>query len=194
MVIFNQLRISDDGKRMYINLHVNNASYFDDIYLDKITIMTADYVSEAAPELFTNDYIYQQEIKGEQKTLDLVLQAADFNERFTHSDLTKDLFFVYVKCKGVPDPCVPCTMDEMTTLGVTFDDIQLHQIVMGYTKDLLKDCTVPTGFTNFILLWNAFKAAIETEHYVPAIKFWKLLFSNNSTPALGNSKSCGCHG
>ena len=191
-VIFDQLRISDDGKRMYINLHVNSADYFNNIYLDKITIMTADYVSEAAPELFTDDYIYQLTIGGGQKTLDLVLQASDFNEKFTHSDLTKDLFFVYVKCKGVPDPCTPCTLDEMTTLGVTFDTTQLHQIVMGYTKDLLKDCNVPVAFTDFILQWNAFKAAIETEHYVSAIKFWKLLF-DNGTPAYP-TKPCGCHG
>ena len=127
-VIFDQLRISDDGKRMYINLHVNSADYFNNIYLDKITIMTADYVSEAAPELVTDDYIYQQEISGEQKTLDLVLQATDFNEKFTHIDLTKDLFFVYVKCKGIPDPCVPCTLDELTTLGVTFDENVLYNV------------------------------------------------------------------
>lgn len=31
MVIFDQLRISDDGKRMYINAHVNKADYFNDI-------------------------------------------------------------------------------------------------------------------------------------------------------------------
>lgn len=194
MVIFDQLRISDDGKRMYINLHVNSASYFDNIYLDKITIMTADYVSEAAPELSTDDYIYQSVIDGEQKALDLVLQAMDFNEKFTHSDLTKDLFFVYVKCKGVPDPCTPCTMDEFTTLGVTFDDTQLYQTVMGFTKGLLKDCQVPMAFTDFILQWNAFKASVETEHYVSAIKFWKLLFSNGNTASLGTFKLCGCHG
>ena len=191
-VIFDQLRISDDGKKMYINLHVNNASYFDNIYLDSITIMTADYVSEAAPELVTNDYIYQAAIEGEQKTLDLVLQATDFNEKFTASDLTKDLFFVYIQCKGVPDPCTPCRLDEMTTLGVTFDDTQLYQKVMGYTKDLLKECAVPTAFTDFILQWNAFKASIETEHYVSAIKFWKLLF--DGSPTLETLKHCRCHG
>lgn len=192
MVIFSQLRISDDGKRMYINVHVNNASYFNNIYLDKITIKTASQVSEAAPELVTDEYIYQQEITGEQKTLDLVLQVTDFNEKFTNIDLTKDLFFVYIQCKGVPDPCTPCRLDEMTTLGVTFDDTQLYQMVMGYTKDLLKDCQVPTAFTDFILQWNAFKAAVETEHYVSAIKFWKLLFDSNIHAYSSNS--CRCHG
>lgn len=194
MVIFDQLRISDDGKRMYINLHVNNASYFDNIYLDKITIMTANQVSEAAPEMVADDYIYRLEFAENIRTFDIVLQASDFNEKFIHADLTKDLFFVYVQCKGVPDPCTPCRLDEMTTLGVTFDESLLHQKVMGFTKDMLKDCQIPMAFSDFMLRWFAFKAAIETEHYVAAIKFWKLLFMEGDLPTIGITKPCGCHG
>ena len=69
-VIFDQLRISDDGKRMYINAHVNKACYFDDVYLDSITIMTSDKVSETNSRIPTSDYIYNQTFKGEFKCLD----------------------------------------------------------------------------------------------------------------------------
>ena len=197
MVIFDQLRISDDGKKMYINLHVNRASYFENIYLDKITIMTANQVSEAAPELVANDYIYQLTIDGEQKELDLVITPNECTELFNKDNFSSDLFFVYVKTKavGTPDPCIPCRLDECTTLGVTFDETLLYQKSMNYTKDLLQGCEVPVGFTDFILQWNAFKAAVETEHYVSAIKFWKLLFDESShTMTTYGTKPCGCHG
>ena len=194
-IIFDQLRISDDGKRIYINLHVNNASYFDNIYLDSITIMTQDQVSEAAPEMVTEDFVYQYTFEGEQRQADMVLVPTDFNEQFTKSNFSSDLFFIYIKVKGTPDECTPCRLDEETTLGVTFDETQLYQIVMGYTKELLKDCSINQGFTDFILQWNAFKASIETEHYVSAIKFWKMLFDNKSSSwTVNNNKSCGCHG
>jgi hypothetical protein len=196
-VIFDQLRISDDGKKMYINLHVNKASYFDNVYLDSITIMTADKVSETNPFNPTEDSIYYKEIEGNEKSLDIVLPNEDVsNWNYAKSTLSDDLFFVYVKTKtvGVPDPCIPCALEECYTLGVTFDEVLLYQKVMGYTKDLLKDCNVPVAFSDFILQWNAFKASIETEHYVPAIKFWKLLFDNNSNITYGTSKPCGCHG
>lgn len=49
MILFDQLRISDDGKRLYINAHVNKADYFANVYIDSIVIMTADKVSETAP-------------------------------------------------------------------------------------------------------------------------------------------------
>ena len=66
-IIFDQLRISDDGRRMYINLHVNRADYFKDIYLDSLTIMTADKVSETDPNLPTEDVIYETIFDDETK-------------------------------------------------------------------------------------------------------------------------------
>lgn len=210
MVLFDQLRISDDGQKMYINVRVNPAEYFENIYLDKITIMTADKVSDIAPELFTEEYIYQTVFDDEDvKEANLVLRASDFNERFTKTTLSKDLFFVYVTCKGVPDPCTPCRLDEMTTVGVTFDFALLHQRVMNYTKQLVGNCTVPQGFTDFILLWNAFRSAVETEHFIPAIKFYNMLFGigdervtrdGSHSPYGGvegvvhSGRGCGCHG
>lgn len=193
-VIFDQLRISDDGKKMYINLHVNKAEYFDGIYLDSITIMTADKVSETNPNMPTSDYIYNKVFEDNQKEADLVLLPSDFNEHFTKSNFSSDLFFVFVKIKGTPSECTPCRLDEEVTLGVTFDESLLYQRVMDFTKGLTDDCQIPTEFTDFILLWNAFKASVETEHYVPAIKFWKMLFDNRGSVAMGKSKNCGCHG
>lgn len=204
MLIIDQLRISDNGKRMYINAHVNKASYFDNIYIDSITIMTADKVSETSPGTPTTDYIYTKKIDGNKKELNLVLTPSDFTKTwetdpkamiFKQSDMSNTLFFVYIKCKladGSLDACIPCTLDEEVTLGVTFDENILHQRVMDYTKDLIADCTVPTGFTDFILLWYAFKSAVDTEHYIAAIRFFNMLF--DVVGDINVTKGCGCHG
>lgn len=222
MVIFDQLRISDDGKRFYINLHVNGADYFENIYLDSITIMTADKVLEAteasAP---TSDYIYKKVLGEGVKSLDLVLTKADFTAAelninsnkqiidasrpsailpFNHSDFSHDLFFVYVKVKGAPDECTPCSLDKEITVGVTFDTTLFYQLVMNYTRQLAADCTIPQGFTDMILLWNAFKAAVDTEHWIPAINFYNQIFGNGGMSVVGNVdttgsvkvRGCGC--
>ena len=195
MILFDQLRISDDGKRLYINLHVNNAEYFQNIYLDSLIVTTADKVSETSPHLPSEDYIYKKEFTGNERKADLVLQPVDMNEKFSKSSFSSDLFFVYVKVKGTPDPCTPCRLDEEITLGVTFDESLLYQKVMQYTKSLADDCTIPVGFIDFILLWNAFKASIETEHYIPAIKYYNMLFEKSNTVASYEMiKPCGCHG
>lgn len=212
MIIFDQLRISDDGKRLYINLHVNNADYFEHVYLDSLTIMTHEKVSGVTdPMSPTEDYIYKKTYEGSQKEEALVLTAEDFFKiwetdpkamRFRYSEMSKTLFFVYVKVKIAIDEGedfdIPCGLDREITVGVTFDTAMLYQLVMNYTRELAQDCVVPQGFTDLILLWNAFKSAIETEHYIPAIRFWDMLFGKEGKGIIGNgsinSKGCGCHG
>lgn len=204
MIIFDQLRISDDGKRMYINAHVNKADYFNDIYIDSIVIQTADKVSETDPGLPTSDYVYIKKAEENAKELNLVLEASDLSRSwetdskaiaFNRGDMSKTLFFVYIKCKGTPGSCTPCRLDEETTLGVVFDENVLHQKVMDYTKELVADCNVPSAFIDFILLWNAFKSAIETEHYIPAIKFFNMMFEEVGKSCQSRTiKTCGCNG
>lgn len=204
MIIFDQLRISDDGKRLYINAHVNTADYFKDIYIDSIVIQTADKVSETDPGLPTSDYVYIKKAEENAKELNLVLEASDLSKSwesdpnaiaFGRGDMSKTLFFVYIKCKGLPGYCTPCRLDEETTLGVVFDENVLHQKVMDYTQELVEACSVPSEFINFILLWNAFKAAVETEHYIPAIKFFNMLFDEVGKSCQSRTiKTCGCNG
>lgn len=205
MIIFDQLRLSDDAQKMYINAHVNkaldsnNIELFKDIYIESVTIITADKVSESNPYEPTKDYIYKKTFDDNVKSIDLVLTPNDFTRswetdvkamHFSKSDMSDTLFFVYIKCKGTIGECVPCRMDELTTVGVTFDEKMLYQMVMGYTKELSDDCTIHRGFTDFILRWNAFKAAIETEHYIEAIKFWNMLFDNGNTTAYISNCNC----
>lgn len=350
MVTFEQLRISDDGQSLFIDAHVNKASYFDDVYLKSITICTEDQVSESdplsygedfiyqanivsidtvhplydkvkilsenqlveimqenggwhisydtpveaenpaisivlsgkfsvldsdyAPKLvvatsafnpqtdylnnpevlftvdgvhyseqghdtwrftgkgFTNNnpspcfYLYKQETSGNysyvrldetddvnflhflwqvwyiesstsQKEVHLVLNKNGFNEKFTAGDLSHNMFFVYIECEGTPAPDTPCRLDEMTTLGVTFDYGVIFNQAMGYTRELSDDCQMPKGFIDFILNYDALKLAIETDHWIPAIGFWKGLTQSLYFEHGGNggvTKPCGCHG
>lgn len=203
MIIFDQLRLSDDAQKMYVNVHVNTADYFKGIYLERIVIMTADKALEATTAgLYPTDsegnpidYIYTKEFDDNAKEAALVLTVNDFLGLKT-SDMSRTLFFVYVKCKGTVGECTPCRLDELTTLGVTFDEKMLYQRVMGYTKSLADDCIMPTGFADFILQWNAFKASIETEHYVQATRYWRMLFGDDGRLAGDSTtyKGCGCHG
>lgn len=205
MVLFDQLRISDDGLRMYINAHVIQAEnaagtdIFAARYIDYIVIKTASQVSESEvlPSSSDGNNVYSRTFEGNQKNVDIVLSPVDFNLNFGKSDFKSDLFFVYIVCKeDTSDPCIPCPLADLTTLGVTFDEALLYQRTMQFTKSLTDDCTVPTGFSDFILQWNAFKASIETEHYIPAIKYWNMLFDNNTGSAFSYyaGGGCGCHG
>lgn len=191
MIVFDRLQISDNGSRLNIDVHVNMASYFDNVYIDKVVIQTQDQVSEMDPLTPGDEYIYELTADENTKELHLSLNAStDFET--VMSTLSDKLLFVYVVCKGLTDPCTPCRLDELTTLGVTFDEALFYQQVMQYTRQLADSCEIPKNFIDMILLWNGFRAAIETEHYLVAIDFWKKLFASDSVFTV--IKSCGCYG
>jgi len=215
MIIFDQLRISDDGKKVFLNAHVNAATAFTSIYIKEITIQTADQVSEDTC-LPTDEYIYKKTLTTSVKNVDLVIAPTDPETDSTwaskHTTFSDQLLFVFLTCEhvGQVDPCfiaLPCRLDELTSVGVTFDENLLYQRVMDYTRELAADCTIPQGFIDLILLWNAFKAAIETEHFIPAIKYYNILFGNDVVNGYSNSntissnssgnhsviRGCGCH-
>lgn len=216
MLIFDQLRISDDGSKMYINAHVNTADYFDNVYLDSITIAVASAVSErykdsqTDPCTTSSDYIYKKVFGANEKEMALVLDKSSFDAAFANLDgltatsafsgnFSNTMFFVYVKCKlaagATLDPCIPCSLDEDVTLGVVFDTAALYQRAMGYTRELADTCNIPSGFIDFILNFNALKISIDTGHYIPAINFFNQLIGNSgSNASYRTSKPCGCHG
>ncbi len=139
-------------------------------------------------------HAYSQIPVVNKKELHLVLNKYSFNEKFTQTDLSHNMFFVYIETEGIPCPDVPCRLDEQTTLGVTFDYGLLYNQAMGYTRQLADDCNMPQGFMDFILNVEAIKMAIETEHYVPAIEHWRWLMGNTGNASNNMIKPCGCHG
>lgn len=222
-VIFDQLRVSDDGKRLFIDVHVNKASDFDSYHITALTITTSDYVQETTSGV-PSDFIYKilptpKIIPGEgtdyPRELNLMLEISDLDEAFRHgprpnpdrpmingtyasipyngTTFSGPLFFVYVECTGEYSQCTPCFADE-PTLGVTFDGKLLYQQAMGYTKELADDCTISDGFIDFILNYSAFKSAVETDHYCDAKTFYNQMFNLKNNPKRVAGRRCGCHG
>lgn len=192
MIIIDQLRISDDGFYMYIDAHVNEADYFDNIYIDKLYIKTADQVSENDTALSPGEYIHTVSFDDNTKEIHLYLNCCTDLSEVVLSNFSNGLFFVYIIAKGTPDECTPCILDNNLTIGATFDTKLLYQNVMNYTKELADDCEIPKDFIDFILNFNAFKASIETDHFIDAISFYNQMF--NVTKRGSTRKACGCHG
>lgn len=221
-VIFDQLRISDDGKRLFIDLHVSGVSDYNNYYLKSLTITTAEYVPETVSFSDISDYVYKKYYpepgpiigggnRGK-KTSSLILDVSAFDDAFKNgkgsssidinkayatipykgTSLSGPLFFVWIELYVPANQNTPCFADE-PTLGITYDANLLYQMAMQFTKELADDCNISDGFIDFMLKYSAFKAAIETDHYCDAKTFYKQLFGPGViTPKAG--RGCGCHG
>lgn len=196
MVIFDQLRISDDGRQMYIDAHISKAECFADTKIERLCICLGSQVYETLTiDPDSNGYIYSKNYPENTTEIHEAINIKDPDLLYNKCSFSKDLFFVYIKCTGIPEGCSCFTMTGNWVLAVTFDEALLYQKVMGYTKELAEDCSAPSkAFIDFILLWNAFKACVETEHYIDAIKFYKRMFGDMLRPVSATKKGCGCHG
>ena len=214
-IVIDQLRISDNGKNLYIDAHVNTERYFDNMYIDRITICTEEQVSETHPKAYGDKFIYQGKPSCSipcdcSRQISMIISKADLDEAFNNTNygkpikegpiatevlkgtFSRHILFIYLELGGIPAPDTPCGLDEFVTLGITYDYGLLYSNAMNLTRELADDCKVPTGFIDFILNYNALKMAVETGHYVPAIKFWKNL--QGFTHRGNSTKPCGCHG
>ena len=195
IAIIDQFRIDAQGQKLYLNAHVNEAEYFENMYIEKVTICTEDQVSESNPLAPGTQYVYQHTYSNEEREIGLVLSATDFNLNFTKSDLSHNMFFVYIKCGGTPASDTPCGMDEATTVGVTFDYGGIYNTAMNYTRELADDCTIPRGFIDYILNTQALQLSLDTGHYIPAINYWRWLMGIGNRKGISyRIKACGCHG
>lgn len=183
MILFKQLRITEEGDRMIIDINVNNLDYHENIYIDSIYVKTADKMSNLLPDETESGYIYKTTFDGNYKEASLLLTIGDFMNtwrtdsnavKFDKNDMSNTLFFVVVNCKELYEDDIIATD---TVFKAVYDEKLLYQQVMNLTKELEKECSVPRKFIDFILQWNAFKASLETEHFIPAIKYWNNLFN-----------------
>ena len=199
MIIFDQLRISDDGKKLFLDAHVNTNTEYDDVYIDEITIFRDDEIIDTSMPPVSK-CIYR-EVELQTKSVNRVLTLDDFrgfintNELSQMNDLSHNIFFVYIDTDGEPDSSVSCADAATPVVGTTYNTSTVYQNGMNFVKELANDCSIPNGFINFILNNEALKASLGTGHFVASRGYYKTLLglSGGSNSTI-TSKPCGCHG
>lgn len=188
MVQFNELRITPDGQKLIIDVSVQDLEYYANVYLDSILIDTQDTFTDSGP---SSKVVYKKDISGDAKSIRLELGAGDLLP-----SLNENLFFIYVKTKGIPGADTPCGMDNSVTVGVVLNEYLIYNSMLQYIKELEDDCNIPKRFIDKYLRYKAFEISVVTKHYIQAIKYYNS-FIKNSEDALDNNcecYNCGCYG
>ena len=181
MVKFNELRISNDGKSLTIDVQVLSDSYYDNVYLDSIIIDNQDTYVGTGPSS-TPKYSYN--IQDNLKRISIIVDYRDLGS-------LEGLFFVYVRVKGTPSPDTPCGKDNITTMGTVTNMYPFYQQAMSYIKELAGNCTIPRGFTDYILRLRALELAIRTGNYPSAIDYYNRFFKGSRSSSIKKG-GCGC--
>lgn len=211
MIDFNELRITPDGKHLIIDVSVNNASYYDNVFIKHIVIDTQDNYLPTGPSsqpIYTyetsynktysipeqnganpveteDSYVFTENLE-EKRHVRLILKESDLNK-----SLHDNMFFVYVIVDGYPEADTPCGFDKSVYMKSVLNVFPLYQKSMYYLQEVGKECTIPRTFINMILQLKAVQIGIKTGNYIEAFNQYKsFLETNNISPTT----KCNCYG
>lgn len=186
MIVFEELRITNDGETLVVKARVRTEIYYDTVYIDKVIIDTEETYKEGFP---SSTPVFTYTADGNVKSITLAINKAQIIP-----DFKEHLFFVYVVTKGNPLPSVPCGMDNQTTLGVTMYMGNIYNNFMGYIKEMGGgNCQVPKGLIDQILRFKALTISMDSGQYLQGIDYYNKWFSGKRQDVV-TIPNCGCNG
>ena len=188
MIEFKELRVTPDGKTLIIDVAVKDLSYYDNVYIESLTIDTQDTYSESGSS--TNPIFYYEVASVSDENKKRI--RLELNSSVLGKPITGNMFFVYITVKGTPAADTPCGLDNVTTLGVTADLYPFYKSSINHMKELENECEPSKNFIDSLLRFKAFELSIRTGHYTQAIKYWNKFFKEVKSNTVNTI--CRCHG
>lgn len=200
MVKFDELRISDCGNYLTIECHIENYDVYSEMYINTVYLEyyknrgSVGVPSEHSLLVFENN----NETPSDVRAVRVRVALSDLPSDFGTNVFEGGLFYVYVNCDGnlpAEVSTMHCSFDNTQAVGIIVDWKALYKQIMPYVAKLSQSCNPcdsPSGFEHMILLWNAFKFAVDTCDWVQIDRIWGELMGTATTGHV--SSGCGCFG
>ena len=180
MLQWNNLQVTPSDK-LIVEVSVEQDSYFEDVYLDKIFIVRSKDFDVTGP-MYPIEEIGTIDCEGEKYHRAVVdLDGVDDN-----------LFFVYATSVGTPSGGAPCRINEPCIIGVAYNKQPLYQQGIKLLSSI-GGCEPSNDLINYILTNKAFELNVDTGNFPQAIDNWNTLL-NTQTAVTSKTSKCGCHG
>ena len=200
MVTFDDLRISADGDKIRIQLHVADYEEYANMYIDSVYLEyyknrgTIGVPSDKAIELYKHEAPVGS--GEEDKKHSLILETSVPSSEDWPDSFRKGLFYVYVNCDGtlpVTVSSMPCGFDDTHDIAVIPDWLEFYNDIMPQVAKLANSCSPCEEFGDFehlILMYNAFRFAVDACDWVNAESIWEDLMRLDRT--VHSPSGCGC--
>lgn len=184
MIQFNELKINYEGTKLIIDVSVMNVRYYEDVYIDSISIDTQDTFIDGGP---SDRAIYTKTFEGNNKSA-----LIELSEAAILSSLTNNLFFVYVKTKGTPSANTPCGEDNTVTLGATFYPYNMYcDMLKVFKSEYSGICNPPKKFIDYYLRYKALLLSLLAGNSLKAIEYFNGLVN---PVRVSDRSNCRCYG
>lgn len=202
MIVFNELRLSDDRSNLLIDCFIEGLAIYKDMWIKSIYVeyyknaLASGAPSEKAIQVFDNE---NEDTSITAVRVCLPASSSKVLENFEISSFNDGLFYVIVDCDGTPAAVTstyPCGYDETRDTGVVLDWQHIYEYGMQYIAQVANSCTNPcndmSGLDNFIITWNTLKLAISTCDYTLIEKVYSKFLRYAGVGSGIVSTGCGC--
>lgn len=217
MIRFNELRITPNNESLIVDVSIEDAEYFTNVFLDSIIIDTQDtYTANGSSSKAVFTYIVSEKDYDSVYSLpentgcSSVQETPDMEYCFTIDDYSKksvrlvlssedlgvpiagNIFFVHAIATGEPAVDTPYDLRNSNITGTAINTYPIYKHSMKYTKELGDSCKIPKNFIDYIFKIKALDLAIKTGNYQEVIRYWNKFFKllNYSTE---QSLNCECY-
>lgn len=203
MIIFDELRITNDGEYLVIDARVRKEKIYKNVTIKEVWIGTHKNYSENGATGIQIPLTLSETTDPSKRIL-MRLSSLDINSRphkeIDEVDLKKDLIYVYIETTPLEDidncPSLPCDMMSTHNIGVTMYMSNFYNTFMNYIKEIecINNCEgrVPQNLIDFILRYITLTTAIDSKHFIKANELFEKWFSGKYN--ININSSCGCNG
>lgn len=202
MVVFNELRITDDKQKLIIDLAIKSLPVYANMYVKTVyldyykNVVTMGTPSAKAIQVYNNsgNDSSVKSFRGAVDAQDLALVPG-----IGVSDFDKGLFYVIVDCDGQLDPqaaLMGCGSDNTKDIGVTLDWYYVYkqgmQFISKMNSKCFSICEEDGSVRHFLMVYHMLRLAVEACDYDQLQMTWeKFLRASGNQSKLGPS-GCGC--
>lgn len=202
MVRFNELRITEDRKCLVVDVEMEQIGLFSNMYIESIYVDYYENVDSSGMPGAKAYLLWSAPEDGQKfRGVRTFLKAEDLDEtEFGITSFTNGLFYVTVICGGTPGDMskLPCGSDSDRETQAVIDWKGFYENGMNYISSMFgcggDKCTIPAGFEEFVLLWNALKTALAVCDWPMVAKLWKRILRSRGYSMSGafTDNACGC--
>ena len=201
MVIFNDLRITEDKDCLIVDCYIEDIDGYAGMYIDSVYVDYYENVTTFGVPTEKAIKLYEHVDGKNDRAIRKVLKKSQLNaSTFGTDTFDKGLFFITVRCDGTPtNPSIlegySCGRDDVVDVGAALDWKSVYERGIGYAAKLADECNTCEnlgGFKDFIFLWYALQLAISTCNWDEVRKLWKKIWRKKSMGAVHPALKSGC--
>ena len=192
MVQFNELRVTQDGKCLIVDVQIAPLAVYEDVYLNTIEIT---YLRNADDNACKHEHFpYGEEAPTED------LSGSDikhFRKIYDIDGMGNPIFLVDVTTKGTIDSEESCCYGDPSNFSATsyaYNKYPVYQSVMSLLNTI-DGCDPSRDLIDNLLRLQAFNLNMQIGDYCTAFSYWNRFLGNKKkNNCVKPVRNCGCHG